>query len=156
MWCIHHAVAGTEKIGTQFEFVSVPYYLVRFDYSRGAKYGQSQWQYDHWKARDPKRGATRHKHDSIELRWKRADKYRASQTFHRWPGEYSRYIDHLTTIDISFVATWKQRSRNENSHSLDVNGGPQPDPMRGRNDFPKQLTNLQLFNVNNDESFPYL
>ena len=90
-----------------------PYFFVRFDYSRGAKYCQNQWQYDHWKARDPKRGATRHKHDSSELRWKSADKNRASQTFHLWAGEYGRYLDPLTTIDISFVATWKQRSRYE-------------------------------------------
>ena len=94
------------------------------------------------------------KHDSIELRWKSADKYRASQTFHRWPGEYSRYLDHLTTIDMSFVETGKQRSRYENSHVLGVNDGPQPGSTGGRNDFPQQLTNLELFNVNKDESFP--
>ena len=67
---------------------------------------------------------------------------------------YSRYLDHLTTIDMSFVETWKQRSRYENSHVLGVNDGPQPGSTGGRNDFPQQLTNLELFNVNTDESFP--
>ena len=55
---------------------------------------------------------------------------------------------------MSFVAAWKQRSRHEKSIVLGVNDGPQPGSTGGRNDFPQQLTNLQLFNVNKDESFP--
>ena len=46
------------------------------------------------------------------------------------------YLDHLTTIDMSF-ATWKQRSRFENSLALGVNDGLHPGPVRGRNDFPQ-------------------
>ena len=40
------------------------------------------------------------------------------------------YLDFLTTIDISYCATWKQRSRYENSLVLGVNDGPHPGPMR--------------------------
>ena len=142
-------------IRTQFEVVFVPHHFVRFDYSTSAKYGQSQWQDDHWKAREAKRGATRHKHDSIEIQWKNDDKYHAFQTFHRWAGEYSRYLDPLTPIDISYVATWKQRSRNEKQHCT----GRQRRPAAGfygrKERFSaSQLTTLELFNVNKDESFP--
>ena len=145
-----------ERIRSQFEVVFVPYFFVRVDCSRGAKYGQSQWQYDHWKARDPKRGVTRHKHYSIEVRWKSADKYRASQTFHRWARDNGRYLDHLTTIDVSFVASWKQRSRYGNSHVLGVNDGPQPGPMRGRNDFPQAAHKLAAIQREQGRVVPYI
>ena len=46
-------------IKSQFEILSIPYYVVKTDYSGGATHGQSQWQYDHWKAKDAKRFAER-------------------------------------------------------------------------------------------------
>ena len=131
-----------EKIRTQFEVVSVPHYLAGVDYSRGAEHGENQWQYDHWQARDAEKGATKHKRDSIELRRKNDDIYRASQTFHGWTQECCRYLDHHATIDISTVATWKQRSRDEKSLVLGVNDGPHPRPMRGRNDFQQTAPKL--------------
>ena len=123
---------------------------MRVDYSRGAKHSESQWQHDHWKARDAKRTATRKKHDAIELRWKNDDKYRAFHTFHGWTKEYCRYLDYLTTFDISYIATWKQRSRYENSLVLVVNDGPHRGPKLLTN---LQLARLQLSNVNKEESF---
>ena len=39
------------KVNAQFEIMSVPYNVVRMDYSRGARHGQNQWQYDNWKAK---------------------------------------------------------------------------------------------------------
>ena len=80
---------------------------------------------------------------------KATDKYRASQTFHRWAGENGRYLDHLTTIDMSFVATWKQRSRFENSLVLGDGLGP----MRGRTIFRKQAHKVSAL-PRKDESFP--
>ena len=32
------------KIKSQFKIMSVPYNVVRMDYSRGARHGQTQWQ----------------------------------------------------------------------------------------------------------------
>ena len=86
---------------------------------------------------------------------KNADKHRASQTFHRWAGENGRYLDHLTTIDMSFVATWKQGSRFENSFVLGVKRRPASGSCKRKERFSaSKLANLQLFNVDEDESFP--
>ena len=41
----------TRKIKTRFEILSVPFYTVKEDDSRGAKHGRERWQYDHWKAK---------------------------------------------------------------------------------------------------------
>ena len=53
------------KIRTQFDIMSVPYYIVRVDDSRGARHGESQWQCDHWQAKDAKRRARKKGKDSI-------------------------------------------------------------------------------------------
>ena len=103
-------------------------------------------QKDHWKAKDDKKRARKHNEDSIELRWISDDIYRASQTKIGWTREYCRYLDFLTTIVISYCATWKQRSRYENNLVLGVNDSPHPGPMRERGDFPKitrRLATLQ-------------
>ena len=68
------------RIKTQFESMSVPYYIARVDFSRGGNIARAQWQYDHWKAQDAKRSTTKKNHDSIVLRWQNDEKYRASQT----------------------------------------------------------------------------
>ena len=47
----------SHKIKSQFEILSVQYYVVKTDFARGARRGQSQWQYDQWKAKDAKRQA---------------------------------------------------------------------------------------------------
>ena len=63
--------------------------------------------------------------------------HRESQTIIGWTREYCWYLDFLATIDISFCATWKQRSRYENRLLLGVNDGPHPGPVRERDDFLK-------------------
>ena len=118
--------------------MTVSYYLVRVNYSRGAKHGERQWQKYHWTVKDAQKGARKHNQDSIELRWIN----RAFQTKIGWTREYCRYLDFLTTIDISYCATWKQRSRYENSFVLGVNDGPHPGPMREGDDFPKTIRRL--------------
>ena len=70
------------KIQSQFEILSLPSHIVKADNSRGALHGQSQWQYDHWKAKDTKRNAQNIGHDSILLRWKDDEKYRNYQIVH--------------------------------------------------------------------------
>ena len=66
-------------IKTQLELMSVPFYTVREDDSRGAKHRLSQWQYDHWKARDATKCARNTGKDSIVQRWQEDETYRASQ-----------------------------------------------------------------------------
>ena len=53
-------------------------------------------------------------------------------------------------IDISCVATWKERSRYENSLVLKLDDGAHPGRMTTRDDFQHQLPHLQLSNVNKD------
>ena len=67
------------KIKSQFEIFSIPSYVVKTDDSRGARHGQSQWQYDHWKAKDAKRHAAKKNHKTILLKWQNDEKYRTSQ-----------------------------------------------------------------------------
>ena len=47
----------------------VSYYLARVNYSRGKRHGEAQWQRDHWKAMDARRGARGKGHDTIVIRW---------------------------------------------------------------------------------------
>ena len=67
------------KIRSKFEILSTPYYIVKRTYSRGARHGQSQWQYDHWKAKETRRNAQNKGHDSVLLRRQDGEKYRNSQ-----------------------------------------------------------------------------
>ena len=53
-----------------------------------------------------------------------------------WLGEYYRYLDNLALIDMSYVATWKERSRCENSFVFKLNDGPHPERIASREDFP--------------------
>ena len=124
MWCMPCALAGTEKKKLK-------------DDSRGAKHGLSQWQYDHWKAGDARKGARKKGKDFIVQRWQEDETYRASQTVHGWTEEYCRYLDDLSPIHMSYVATWKERSRCENSLVLGLNDGPHPGRMTNREDFPQ-------------------
>ena len=50
--------------------------------------------------------------------------------------EYYRYLDNLAPIDMSYVATWKERSRCENSLVFKLNDGPHPERITSREDFP--------------------
>ena len=99
--------------------------------------GQSQWQHDHWKAKDAQRLVENKGHDSIVLRWQNGEIYRTSQTVHGWTEEYCRYMDYVAFVDISFAATWSERSRYENNLTIGINDGPLPGPTRLRPNFPR-------------------
>ena len=77
------------------------------NHSRGKKHGEAQWHRDHWKAMDARR-AWKHNKDSIVIKWQEDHKYR-------------RYLDYLTTIDISHTAPWYQRHRYESTITLVCN-----------------------------------
>ena len=79
-------------------------------------HGEARWQRNHWKAMDARIEAERKGHDSIVIRWQEDEKYGTSQKFHGWTGEVCRYLDHLTTIDISYTAPWHRRHRYESNH----------------------------------------
>ena len=119
----------------RFEAVRVPYCLARVTYSRGKRHGEAH----HRKAMDARRGARKNKHASIVLRWQNDKMYRESQKVHGWTEDYCRYLDYLTTIDISFSATWHQRNRYENTISL-VSDDRQAGPMRARKVFFESTT----------------
>ena len=59
--------------------LSIPNSIVKTDCSRRTRCRQSQWQYDHCKAKDAKRNAQKKGHDSIWLRWQDVEKYRNSK-----------------------------------------------------------------------------
>ena len=100
---------------------------------KGKKHGEAQWQRDHWKTMDAKSGAKKHEKDTI--------------TANGWTEEYCRYLDYLTTIDISYTASWHQRHRSECTITLacndeDLHAGP----MKATRDFKpttKILTSLR-------------
>ena len=96
------------RIKARFQALIVPYYLARVNHSRGKKHGKAQWQQDHWNAVNAKRGAWKHNKNSIVIRWQEDEKYRNSQQGHGWTEEDCRYLDYLTTINISYIATWQQ------------------------------------------------
>ena len=88
--------------------------------SRGKKYGETQWQEDHWMPKEEQQD----------------EKYRNSKLAHGWTEECCRYLDYLTTIDISYIATWEQRHRYESTITLACNfKDRQAGPVNARKDF---------------------
>ena len=64
------------------------------------------------------------------------EKYRNSQRADGWTEEYCRYLDYLTTIDISYTAPWHQKHRYESTNTLAGNvADRQAGPMKARRDF---------------------
>ena len=94
---------------------------------------RSSWQRDHWKAMYAKSGAKKHEKDTI--------------TANGWTEEYCRYLDYLTTIDISYTASWHQRHIYESTMTLACNDEDlQAGPMKATGDFKpttKILTSLR-------------
>ena len=134
-----------QRIITRFEVLIVPHCQARVNYSRGKRHGEAQWQKDDWKARDAHRGASKNSHDSIMLRCQIDEKCRESQKVRGWTEDYYQYLDHLTTIDISYSATWHQRNRYENTIVLVGNDDDrQAGPMRAREDFRSTTHNLTV------------
>ena len=126
----------------------VRYHLARVNYSRSKRHGEAQWKKDHWKAIDARRGARRKDHDSIVIRWQGGEKYRESRKAQEWTEEFCRYLDQLTTTDISFTAPWHQRHQYENTIMLVCNDDDrQVGPMRTRKDFQIHHANSHKFST---------
>ena len=89
---------------------------------------------DHWKAMDVEKGARKlDNYPSILSRWQNDEKCRISQLAHGWTEDYCRYLDYLTTIDISSSAPYHQRHRYENTISMKCNDtNPQPGPIESK------------------------
>ena len=139
-------MASTEqkcKIKSQSEILSMPYYIVRKDHSRGAKQGPTQWQYDHSKAKETTRNVRKKGYDSISPRWQDDVRYRNSQIAVGWTEEYCQYVDSLLSIDFSLRATRRERERYENNLTLGVKGqGTKSAPMKNRPDFSQAVHHL--------------
>ena len=89
------------KTNSPFEILSTLYCIVETDYARGARRGQSQWQYDHCKSKYTRRNVEKKGDDSIFLRWQNDEKYRKSQMALGWTEDYCRYLDSIASVDIS-------------------------------------------------------
>ena len=69
-------------------------------------------------------------------------RYQTSQTVHGLTEEYCRYLDSIASVDISYAATWKERSRYENNLALGSYDGSLPGPTTRRHDFPLAVRTL--------------
>ena len=120
-----------KRIRTPSEVVFVPYFFVRVNYSRCAEYGQSQWQSDHWKARDPKRGATTST-TPLKSDGKTMTNIVPPKLFIAGQESVGGI---LTLSQQSTCPTWQPGNPDpdtKNSLVLGVNGGPQPGSTGGR------------------------
>ena len=125
-----------KRITTRFQALLVPYYLARVNRSRSRQHGETQWQQDHWKAMAARRGAWKRGEGTIVIRWQDDEKYRNSRQAHGWTEEYCRFLDYLTTIDISYITPWHQRDQYECTITLVCNDEDrQAGPMKARKDF---------------------
>ena len=91
------------------------------------KSGRNPWQQDHHKSMDAKRGALkRGKYTSFMDRWQNDEVHRESQLAHGWTGEWVKYLDYISEIDISHNAPHRQRLRYENTvFMIDVDSNKQ-------------------------------
>ena len=96
---------------------------------------------------DARRGAWKHNLHSIVIRWQEDEKHRNSKQAHGWTEEYCRYLDFLTTFDISYTVPWHQRHQHESAITLVCNDDDrQAGLTRARRDFKpttKILTGLR-------------
>ena len=76
------------------------------------------------------------------LRLQNDANYRESQKVPGWTEDDCRYLDYLTTIDISHSATWHQRNQYGNTILLLSNDDKHAGRMRARKDFKSTTQNL--------------
>ena len=120
--CLRPDEDTMNRIKARFQALVSPYYVARVG-SRGKKQGDQQWQQDLWKSIDAKQGARKNNnHPSIVSRWHNDEQYRNTQLANGWTETYCRYLDCLTTIDISQNAPYHQRSRFENTVTNEEQG----------------------------------
>ena len=77
--CLRPSKEQKRKTKEQFEVLSIPHDIVKKNYSRGAKHGPSQEQYDHFKANESTRHAKKKNNSSITERFQKDELYRNSQ-----------------------------------------------------------------------------
>ena len=116
--CLRRDEETIERMKARFQALIDRDYLARVIRSMGKKYGDQQWQEDHWKAMHARRGSWKHNKGTIVIRWQEDEKYRNSQQTRGWTEEYCRYLDCLTTIDISYAAPWHQSHQCESTITL--------------------------------------
>ena len=131
--------------------------MVKKNHSRGAKHGNSQEQYDHFKANESTRHAKEKGYDSILHRFQNDELYRNSQIAIGWTGEHCQYSDSLMFIDFSYTATRKERQRHENNCTLGINGqGPKPGPMKKRTDYLQAVNKVLAVRKQVENPNPYM
>ena len=92
---------------------------------------------------------------SIVIRWLKDEKYRNSQQAHGWTENDCRYLDYLTTLDISNTAPWYQRYWYESTITLVCNDEDrQGGPMNARKDSNPVRNISQVFDKNKDDTIP--
>ena len=84
------------------------------------------------------------------------ERYRNSQTNVGWTEEHCRYLVSSVSVDISYVATWSERSRYESNLTLGVNDGPLPGPTKLRPDFPRAVRTPAAINHQEGSVNPYI
>ena len=62
--------------------------------------------------------AKKHNFSSISERWQDDERYRTSELADNCTEVYGRYLDYLTTIDMSHEASYHQRNRYENTSTM--------------------------------------
>ena len=126
-------------------------------YSRGAKHGLTQAQYDHFKANESTRHAKKKQHSSITDRWHRDELCRNSEIAIGWTEEYCQYLDSFMSSVFSDTATRKERERYENNYTLGVNSQrPKPGQMKKRTDFPQAVNKVMFLRRQVENPNPYI
>ena len=136
--------------------MSVPFYTLREDDSRGANHGIERWFCDHWKTEDGTRDVLRRNYRSVLLPWRTDKRYQLSQWNLGWKEEYCRCLDYLAPLDISCVASWKERSRYENVLVLKLKDGKHSGKMSNRDDFRHAGRSLAVLERQEGRDNPYI
>ena len=126
-----------DRSSAAFASLKTPCYRTTIILSRGRKSGHNQWQMDHQKAMDARRGATkRHEYTSFLDRWQKDEIYQASQLAHGWTETYVKYLDYISEIDISCNAPYRQQVRYNNTvYMRGVDSNRQARPLCQRPDY---------------------
>ena len=110
--CLRPNQITIDRIWATFAVLKKPYCRTTAVLSRWRRTGHNQWQTDHAKAMDARRGAPKNSRQFIyTLDWWHNDEiYRASELVHSWTEEYVKYLEYISQIDISYEAPYKQRN----------------------------------------------
>ena len=122
--------------------------FARINRSRGKKCDESQWQRDHWKAKDATRAAIKFCKDTITIRWQQDEQYRESQMAHRLTEEYFKYLDFTST---RLIWTTRPRGNKDTDTKVLLHW---PWPQKIVNADPLMLSSV--FNKNKEDKIPTL